>query len=163
MDQPQNLPPQNSGQGVPQPPPPFSCTYAPNIPELLQQMNISLAISTYQAGKVILISPKNRDELIQLPRNFQKPMGIAVKGNKMAIATLDEVVILANDARLATGYPKQPKTYDAFYLPRMAYFTGQMDMHDLEWGVSGLYGINTQYSCLSIIDEDFSFKPVWKP
>ena len=159
MDQ----PPQKTKQGVPQPPPPFSCTHSPNIPELLQQMNISLAISTYQAGKVIMISPKNRDELIQLPRNFQKPMGIAMKGNKMAIATLDEVTILVNDQGLAATYPKQPNTYDAFYLPRMSYFTGQMDMHDLEWGSGGLYGINTQFSCLSLIDDDFNFKPIWKP
>jgi hypothetical protein len=40
---------------------PFSCTYSPQIPELLQKLNCSLAITTYQAGKVIFISPKDRD------------------------------------------------------------------------------------------------------
>jgi hypothetical protein len=59
---------------------PFSCTYSPNIPELLQQLNCSIAISTYQAGKVIFISPKDRDHLVQLPRQFLKPMGMALKG-----------------------------------------------------------------------------------
>ncbi len=147
----------------PQPPPPFSCTFSPNIPELLQQMNASLAISTYQAGKVILISPKNRDELIQLPRNFAKPMGIAVKGQKMAIASLNEVVILGNAPGLAKDYPRQPNTYDAFYTPRAAYFTGEVDLHDLEWGNEGLWGVNTSFSCLSIINDDFSFTPKWHP
>jgi len=154
---------QNPTPQPPQPPPPFSCTYAPNIPELLQQMNISLAISTYQAGKVILISPKNRDELVQLPRNFQKPMGIAVQKNRMAIATSNEITELTNDFRLAKSYPKQPDTYDAMYLPRITYYTGAVDMHDLEWGKDGLWGVNTQFSCLSLVTSDFSFEPKWKP
>ncbi len=165
MDQPpnQNPQPNPSGTGQPQPPPPFSCTYSPNIPELLQQMNVSIAISTYQAGKVILISPKNRDELVQLPRNFAKPMGIAVKKNKMAVAELDEVVILTNAPGLAKDYPRQPGIYDAFYTPRAAYFTGVLDLHDLEWGKEGLYAVNTQFSCLSLITEDYNFEPIWKP
>ena len=119
MDQQQYSSQRSSAQhtGPAGPPPPFSCTYSPNIPELLQQMNVSLAISTYQAGKVILISPKNRDELVQLPRNFAKPMGIAVKKNKMAVAELDEVVILTNAPGLAKDYPRQPGIYDAFYTP----------------------------------------------
>ncbi len=157
-------PTENSEQAQPpQPPPPFSCTFSPNIPELLQQMNASLAISTYQAGKVILISPKNRDELIQLPRNFAKPMGIAVKGQKMAIATLDEVIILGNAQGLAKNYPRQPNIYDSFYVPRASYFTGEVDLHDLEWGNDGLWGVNTSFSCLSIINDDFSFTPKWQP
>ncbi len=165
MDQPpnQNPEPSPSGAGQPQPPPPFSCTFSPNIPELLQQMNVSLAISTYQAGKVILISPKNRDELIQLPRNFAKPMGIAVKEQKMAIASLSEVVILGNAPGLAKDYPRQPNTYDAFYTPRATYFTGEVDVHDLEWANEGLWGVNTSFSCLCIINEDFNFTPKWQP
>jgi hypothetical protein len=63
------------------PPPPFSYTYSPNIPELLIGLKCSLAISTYQTGKVVIFSAKDENQLIQLPRNFDKPMGMAVKGN----------------------------------------------------------------------------------
>ena len=91
---------------------PFSCTYSPQIPELLQKLNCSLAITTYQAGKVIFISPKDRDHLIQLPRQFSKPMGLALMGNKMALATINEVVVLCNDTELARTYPKQAGVYD---------------------------------------------------
>ena len=59
--------------------PPFSCTYSPNMPELLYGLRSTVAISTYQAGKVILISASSPDKLIQLPRNFHKPMGIALQ------------------------------------------------------------------------------------
>jgi len=145
------------------PHPPFTCTYSPNIPELLWQLNCTLAISTYQAGKVVLISPRNEEELVQLPRNFPKPMGLAVDGNRMAIATLNEVVVLANEPSLARGYPDQPNTYDSLYLPRAVYYSGEVDLHDMDWGKKGLWGVNTRFSCLSLIDDRYSFNPQWQP
>lgn len=142
---------------------PFSCTYSPQIPELLQKLNCSLAITTYQAGKVIFISPKDRDHLIQLPRQFSKPMGMALEGNKMALATVNEVLVLTNNAELARSYPKQPAVYDGMFLPRMTYYTGEADIHDLHWAASGLLAVNTRFSCLAYLDSDYNFTPFWKP
>jgi len=51
---------------------PFSCSYSPNVPELLQSLNCTIALSTYQAGKLVFLSAKNNDSLIQLPRTFNK-------------------------------------------------------------------------------------------
>ena len=73
---------------------PFGCTYSPQIPELLTKLKASIVISTYQAGKLVMISPKDKDLLITLPRTFQKPMGLDVNGNKMLVACKDEVIIL---------------------------------------------------------------------
>lgn len=143
--------------------PPFSCSHSPNIPELLLTLNCSLAISTYQAGKVIFISAKNAQQLIQLPRSFKKPMGIALKENRMAIATKNEVVILSNTPGLAPSYPKKPNTYDALFMPRAAYYTGELDIHDLHWTAQGLLAVNTRFSCLALINDQFSFTPIWKP
>lgn len=147
-----------------QAPLPFSCSYTPSLPELLQELGCTIVLSTFQAGKVIFLSSKNGEELAQLPRNFAKPMGIAVHGNKMAIACLDEVLVLANSPQLAAFYPKKPNTYDALFMPRATYFTGQVDIHDLEWGAgSQLYAVNTSFSCIIKIDDNYSFTPVWKP
>jgi len=146
-----------------QPPSPFSCNFTPNIPELLNQMNCTIAISTYQAGKVIFISAKNNEELIQLPRTFNKAMGIALQGDKMAVATKDEVIVLVNSAGLANSYPKQPGVYDGLFMPRAAFYTGQIDIHDLHWGEEGLWAVNTSFSCLVLINEEYSFIPRWRP
>lgn len=146
-----------------QTPAPFSCQYTPNVPELLNQLQCTLVISTYQAGKVIFISAKNDEHLIQLPRTFNKPMGIALQGDKMAIASKDEVILLTDSPGLAKYYPNNPNTYDALYMPRATYYTGQIDIHDLEWTQNGLMGVNTSFSCLIQVDTDYSFKPVWKP
>jgi len=146
------------------PPPPFSCTYSPNLPELLLQLRCTLALSTFQAGKVIFLSAQDIDHLIQLPRNFAKPMGIALEGEKMAIACLDEVLVLGNSPALAAHYPKKPATYDALFMPRATYHTGQLDVHDLDWGEGGqLFAVNTSFSCIIKIDDNHSFTPTWKP
>ncbi len=146
-----------------QPPPPFSCTYSPQIPELLHQLNCTLAISTYQAGKVILISAKDQNSLVQLPRTFNKAMGIAIQGNKMALAAKQEVILLANDPGLAAFYPKQPHTYDAIFIPQATYYTGQVDMHDIDFGTEGIWAVNTSFSCLCLISDEYHFIPRWQP
>lgn len=146
-----------------QPPPPFSCQYTPNLPELLLQLNCTIALTTYQAGKVIFISAQNEEKIVQLPRTFNKAMGLAIDGNKMGIATKNEVIVLKNDARLAPTYPKSPNKYDALFMPRATYYTGQVDIHDLDWGTDGLWGVNTSFSCLCLVDEEYSFTPKWQP
>ncbi len=143
--------------------PPFSCTYSPNVPELLRQLNITLAISTYQAGKVIFISAVDDENLIQLPRNFKKAMGMAFKPGKMAIAVQDEVIVLADSPELARTYPPKPGVYDALFIPRATYYTGHVDLHDLDWEGDELWAVNTRFSCLAKIDTDYNFRPVWKP
>ena len=37
---------------------PFSCQFSPQVPELLLKLNCTIAISTYQAGKLVFISLK---------------------------------------------------------------------------------------------------------
>ncbi|MCP4696251.1 MAG: TIGR03032 family protein [Gammaproteobacteria bacterium] len=140
----------------------FSCTYSPQFAALLSSLGCTLALSTYQAGKVILVSARD-DKLIQLPRSFKKPMGLAVSGNRLAVAQQEEVTILVNAPRLAPGYPKQPNTYDGLYLPRTAYYTGELDIHDMAWGEAGLWAVSTRFSCLALLDEHYSFTPRWRP
>lgn len=142
---------------------PFSYQFSKQFPALLQKLNISLALSTYQAGKLIFISPKDEHALVQLPRSFKKAMGIAVQGDRMALAGLDEITVFGNVPELAYHYPKKPNVYDALFMPRASYFTGALDIHDLEWGKDGLYAVNTSFSCICKIDMSYNFTPVWQP
>ncbi len=144
--------------------PPFSCTFTPALAELLWQLDCSIAVSTYQAGKVVLLSPKSKGEgLYQYPRTFAKPMGIAVDGHRLAIATRDQVKILANTPGLATAYHKRPNTYDSLYIPRASFNTGALDVHDLQFQNGSLIAINTLFSCLCKIESGYSFIPIWQP
>lgn len=143
--------------------PPFSCQVSPGFADLLKRLNCSVAISTYQAGKVVFISLNQQDQLVQLPRTFNKAMGITFHQEKMAVATKDEVLVLGGSRSLAQFYPNQPALYDTLYVPRAKYYTGRVDIHDLEWGNAGLWAVNTSFSCLCLIDDNYSFTPQWQP
>ncbi len=146
------------------PAPPFSCIYTPNVAELLTQLGCSLAITTYQAGKLIFLSPENENAMRQLPRDFEKAMGLAINKDRMAIAIKEEIVVLANAPGLAVDYATKPGFYDAFYVPRASYYTGSVDIHDMDWDKEGkLWAVNTLFSCLVTIDDSYSFRPQWMP
>ncbi|MGB0165754.1 MAG: TIGR03032 family protein [Luteibaculum sp.] len=149
-----------------QAPQPFASTFSPQVPELLKQLNCTIALSTYQAGKLIFISAQDDERLIQLPRSFEKAMGIAEnpENGQLALATKDEVILFANDPSLAAHYPKAPGVYDALYLPRCTYHTSALDLHDIAFGAENkIYCVNTLFSSIVTIDQQFNFNPFWKP
>jgi uncharacterized protein (TIGR03032 family) len=153
---------QNAFAQATQPTQPFTCSHTPDLPELLADLGCSLVISTYQAGKLIVISTDG-ERLIQLPRTFDTPMGLALDDSRLAVATKNEVVLLANEPRLAASYPKQSGSYDALFIPRSVHFCGQLMVHDMVWTKQGLLGVNTLFSCLFRLDSGFSFAPMWTP
>jgi uncharacterized protein (TIGR03032 family) len=144
-------------------PPPFALINSPNIPELLLQLDCTIALTTYQAGKLIFISAIDENRLSQLPRNFRHAMALGYNGTQLAVATLDNVIVLANAPGLAATYPKQPDTYENFFAPRAAYYSGRIDLHGLFWTNGRLHGVNTLFSCICELNDSFSFVPVWKP
>jgi len=90
-------------------------------------------------------------------------MGIAFRNDKLAVATQNDVVVYRDVPGQGKRYPKRPDTYDALYLPRSIYYTGELDIHDVQFISTGLLAVNTRFSCVSIINEDYSFTSVWKP
>ncbi|MEM6524004.1 MAG: TIGR03032 family protein [Bacteroidota bacterium] len=143
--------------------PPFACIHSPAVPELLKQLNCTIAISTYQAGKLIFISSIDGKKLVQLPRNFTKPMGIFIDNHGLSLATESSIIEFENAVKMAPNLPGKKNTYDAFFLPRVTYHTGALDVHDLHKVNGDLIAVNTIFSCLSRITSRHSFEPFWKP
>jgi len=141
----------------------ITCTADEGFQSWLSQAGGSVAISTYQAGKLALVG-WNGQQVSLLLRQFDKPMGMAVQGDRLALATRHQVLLFANSPVLAPPYLEdQPGRYDALYLPRASYFTGDLNIHDLAWGDEGLWMVNARFSCLSSLSADFSFVPRWQP
>ena len=146
--------------------PPFSCRFTPALAEVMASLDCTLALSTYQAGKFIMLSPKlDGTGFWQFPRTFPKPMGVAVGANRIAVATASSVVVLENSPNLAAHYRPKPGTYDSLFLPRAHFVTGHIDIHDLAFAPDGpgLIAVNTLFSCLCRIDGTHSFVPTWQP
>ncbi len=144
--------------------PPFSCTFSTSFADILNNLNCSLAITTYQAGKLIFLSANNEGRVQQLPRDFKRAMGLAIDKNRLAIATENEVIVLGNAPALAATYANKPNYYDHFYVPRTTYYTGAVDLHDMAWDKQGrLCAVNTLFSSLVYINDQYSFEPFWTP
>jgi uncharacterized protein (TIGR03032 family) len=66
--------------------PPLRSVHTSNFPEILAQASASLLVTTYQAGKLVVL--RNDAGVLNTHfRNFMKPMGLAVAGARLAIGT----------------------------------------------------------------------------
>jgi len=143
---------------------PMRSVHTNNFPNLLTQLNISLVVSTYQAGKLIVLRADG-EHINTHFRMFQKPMGIAANRHKIAIGCNSQIWELDNVPAVAAKVEPEGK-HSACYLPRQSHVTGDIDIHEMEWGGannSELWFINTRFSCLCTLDKNYSFVPRWRP
>ncbi len=144
-------------------PRPSGATSRSRFPSWLSQAGGSIVLTTYQAGKVGMIGWDGR-QVTLLFRDFPKPMGLDVEGPRLLLATHHQVIELVNAPLLAYEFLEgQPGRYDALYLPRVAYDTGDLNVHDVAFGAEGLWMVNTRFSCLCNPSRDYSFIPRWRP
>ncbi|MCI5145732.1 MAG: TIGR03032 family protein, partial [Candidatus Electrothrix sp. AR3] len=122
---------------------------------------VFLAVSTYQAGKIILIR-EDKGTINTHFHTFNKPMGIAADGQRLTVGGRNTVWYYRNMPALS-GKLEPPGRHDACYLPRRTHFTGDIDIHEMAWGTEGLWLVNTKFCCLCTLDPDHSFTPCWRP
>ena len=142
---------------------------------LLQQLGASLLVTTYQANKLLVVRATSGG-LSTLVRTFERPMGLAVDGRRIAMGTRDQIWFLRNAPDIAPRI-EPAGLHDACYLPRSSHVTGDIGVHELAWGTSPLarggrgvggegdelWIVNTRFSCLCTLDPDYSFVPRWQP
>ncbi len=69
----------------------FSSTYTDNFPKILKALNISLAITSYQSARLILI--RSEGESIDTRfKAFSRPMGIYADESRITLGTFNQVV-----------------------------------------------------------------------
>ena len=140
-----------------------TCLASQDLLLWLAQAAGSFAVCTCQAGKVAMIGWDGRQATL-LMRQFDKPLGRAASENRLVLATRHNIVVLANAPLLASDFLEdQPGRYDALYLPRATYHTGNLHTHDVAILGNEIWLAATRFSCLAKLSYDFSFSPVWKP
>ena len=133
--------------------------------ELLEQLGISIAVTTYQAGKLVLLRTEHGVINTHF-RSFSKPMGLAVDGNRLAIGTAVEIWEYHNApavAKRVEGSTSGSPSLDSCFLPRSSHTTGDIQIHEMAWDDDELWFINTRFSCLCTRDVRYSFVPRWRP
>ncbi|MFV2070627.1 MAG: TIGR03032 family protein [Pirellulales bacterium] len=138
----------------------FQVLASRHFPDWLASERISLAVSTYQSGKLFLIGRKLGDRLSVFERTFNRCMGLWSDGQTLWLASVFQIWRLENALR-----PGQlDRGYDRLYVPRIGYTTGDIDVHDVAVDAEGrVVFVSSLFSCLATVSQRCSFEPLWRP
>lgn len=152
----------SSGEQEAKPADPVTYSMSPGLAGFLGSQRIALAVSSYQSGKFYLLGQNVDGGLMVHERFFRKAMGICVPGkDTILLATLFQILKFRNvleEGQQING------VFDASYVPREIFVTGELDAHDIGQLADGrVVFVNTLYNCLATTSERHSFTPLWKP
>jgi protein O-GlcNAc transferase len=131
-----------------------------SLVDWLLQQRISLALTTYQSNRLILLGVKPEGRLSSVVRTFDRAMGLYATSERLILTTRHQVwqlVNILNPGELHQGH-------DRLYVPRLCHLTGEIDAHDLVVDDTGrIVFVNTLYSCLATVSDRYNFTPLWQP
>lgn len=141
---------------------------------LLKQLNISIAITSYQSGLLYFVG-RNQDGGVNIHQTgLPKPMGLCV--DRHGTAQTGQDTLPDGSLTLTCGYQIMRfenilqatetinSTFDACYVPRTVHVTGQLDAHDVGIDDQGrVIFVNTRFNCLATTSSKHSFEVVWMP
>lgn len=152
----------------------FRYTQSDSFVALLNALRATLLVSTYQANKLLAVRVADSG-ISTLVRTFDRPMGLAVDGSRLAVGTRKEVWFLRDAPDIAPRL-EPVGLHDACFLPRLCHVTGDIGVHEMAWArpIAGrlspcereqkeLWIVSTRFSCLATLDPDYSFVPRWRP
>ena len=154
--------PTPSPSAVTAPQPSFEITTSRQLLAWLAEQQLSIALTTYQIGKLFSLGLKANGELAVFERTFNRCMGLCASadGNGFWMSSLYQVWRFEN--MLAPG--EQADGHDRLYVPQLSYTTGDCDIHDMGVDNGGqLVFVNTLFSCLATTSASHSFRPLWQP
>ncbi|GAB3097474.1 TIGR03032 family protein [Lysobacter terrae] len=127
----------------------------------LSTNRISLAISSYQSGRLYLVGSDPHGRVSFFERIFERAMGIVGNAQRIYLGGLYQLWRFENALRPNELIHGQ---FDKCYVPRNAQTIGDLDIHELGIRSNGkVVFVNTKYSCLAELSQTHSFKAIWKP
>jgi uncharacterized protein (TIGR03032 family) len=126
----------------------------------LAEQQVSLAFTTYQAGKLFLLGRHPTGQLAVFERTFNRCMGLWGDGQTLWMNSLYQLWRFENALRPGELH----QGCDRLYVPRLGCTTGDLDVHDLAVEASGrVVFVATTFGCLATLSERYSFRPLWRP
>jgi len=122
---------------------------------------MSLAISSYQTGRVYLVGSDAQGRVSFFERIFERAMGIVGDAQRIYLGGFYQLWRFENVLRANEVIHGQ---FDRCYVPRNAQTIGDLDIHEIGIRDDGrVVFVNTKYSCLAELSPTHSFKAIWKP
>ncbi|MFD2175824.1 TIGR03032 family protein [Rhodobacter lacus] len=141
----------------------FSIHPSLHFGDWLQESGSAIALSSYQAGKVLLLGRRENGGLRANQSNFGRCMGIAFSPDHRRMFLATERMLVRLDDFLTPGQIWEDGS-DALFVPRQSWITGGLDIHDLclDAAQEPIF-VNTLFNCLGTLADGFNFRPLWKP
>jgi uncharacterized protein (TIGR03032 family) len=131
------------------------------LPGLLEQLELSVLLSTYQDGRVVSVGSHQGELRLGFSR-FDQAMGLCRTPSGIAVGTRDGIWTLPANREIAPLI-KPEGEHDIAFLARSCHHSGPLMGHDLAWGNGRLWLVNTLFNGLVTIEGDWSFVPQWQP
>lgn len=133
---------------------------SPRLSAWLAEHQVSIGFTTYQTGKLFLLGRKPDGGLAVVERTFDRAMGLWADGQTIWLSTLYQLWRFENLLRPGETY----QGHDRLYVPKIAYTTGDLDVHDVAVDVAGdPVFVATKFGCVATTALRSSFKPLWRP
>ena len=131
----------------------------------LAEQDVSLALTTYQAGRLFFIGRKPDGGLRAHERMIEHCQGLWTDGRTLWASSKTLLWRFEND--LAPGATTERGATRRF-APREARATGAIDIHDIAIGdvgagATGPIFVATAFNCLATISDRYSFRALWRP
>lgn len=128
----------------------------------LAEVDVSLAFTTYQTGKLFLIGRKSDQTFAVFERTFSQCMGLWASSDAQTLWMSSKYQLWRFENALVTG--QQHLEHDRVYVPRVGYTTGDLDIHDIAVEADGrVVFVNTLFGCVATLSDRLSFTPLWRP
>jgi len=106
------------------------------LPALLEHLELSVLLSTYQASRVVSVG-SHRGELRLGFAHFDQAMGLCRTASGIAVGTLDAIWSLPANREIA-AHIQPEREHDIAFLARSCHHSGPLMGHDLVWGCERL-------------------------
>lgn len=138
---------------------------SPGLVDWMGRLHVSLAVTTYQAGRLMLLGRKPDGGLRAHERIIEQCQGLWTDGTTLWASSKSILWRFRND--LAPG-EQTDQGADRRFVPREGRVTGNLDIHDIAMGDVGDGGVGpvfvaTAFNCLATISDDHSFRDLWRP
>lgn len=132
-----------------------------NFPEWLASQRISLALSTYQTSRLLLLGLHPSGALSGFERLFDRAMGLYASPDAQRLYLATRYQIWRFDSTPDTPIPEG---YDRLYVPRASFTTGDLDIHDITVEADGrVVFVATGVNALATFSERYSCEILWLP
>lgn len=129
----------------------------------LHDHRVSIAFTTYQAGKLFAVGLQQDGRLSTFERTFSRCMGLHASPDARTLY-MTSLYQLWRFENFVDPNGSTPDGYDAVYVPMEGRTTGDIDIHDLHMDASGKpVFCATLFNCLATTSDTHSFAPVWRP